>query len=119
MANQVRKDGRFAKNPPKEDASFLAHQSCIELFDRSLAALGIELTPRSIEKFFAGRANYWQIVNWRRGRTRPKREVWEYLASKHRGVALEHEGLASTCMRMDDVGVHAPNILAWNARRRS
>lgn len=54
------------------------------LFDAALTAIGVPLTPKSIERFFAGKVDYWQVVNWRRGRGLPSQAAWTALA-----VALE------------------------------
>ena len=118
MAQNAARKAQAAKIPSISEINILPSQDCRAILEAAFTLLGVESVPKAIGEFLGDRSNYWQIVNWRRGRTRPSREVMDYIAMRLDERAANLEGLAVACRRLV-AGVHQPNILAWNARRRS
>ena len=118
MANQTPKDAETANKPLKRETYIFANQSSQSVLETSFTALGVPLSTAAMVRYLDGLASYWQVRDWRRGRSTPSRKALDYLAMKLNERAANYEGLAAVCRRLEP-GVSQPNILAWNARRRS
>ena len=104
-----------AKEPSINETPLSRLQATQTLLRRFEAVTGITGTA-ALARVLGGRWSYWQVRDWRRGRNQPPREAMERLSALLRERVARYEILAVACGRAE-LGKHAPNILAWNARR--
>ena len=118
MAQNAARKAQAAKKPLISEINILASHDAQGIFETAMAELGVPASTKAMVEYLGGLANYWTVRDWRRGRRKPSREVMDVLRSRCLDRMHRFEAIAVACER-SELGVHQPNILAWNARRRS
>ena len=105
------------RNPLRNETPYLVGKPYHTQFEWIVAELCGSTSTAAMVRYLGGRASYWQVRDWREGRSKPRRDVMEWLEAK----SLEHEAraraLAQACQRVEIGLPYYPNIKAWHARR--
>ena len=119
MAETHAARARRRESALKGETPFLAGLPYQTIFERVLHELCGSMSTVAMVRYLEGKASYWQIRDWREGRSKPRREVVEWLEGKCRERAARAGAAIAALGRVETGLPYAPNVCAWNARRAS